>query len=90
MSSWTAQESCRSADCKFRGGQPWCSLRDSLLFYLDTLLTSLVMHKKKTGRSCRDGQIKQNQEDLAAQGVATAVALIEMLFFQAHTTQVVV
>ena len=52
------------------------ALQLTLLCYLDTLLTSLVMDKKMQERFGGNERTKQNQE-LAAQGVATgAIALV--------------
>jgi SulP family sulfate permease len=47
----------------------------TMLCYLDTLLTSLVMDKKATKRFGREERTKQNQE-LGAQGAATAVVAL--------------
>jgi len=47
----------------------------TMLCYLDTLLTSLVMDKKMTERFGREERTKQNKE-LAAQGAATAVVAV--------------
>jgi SulP family sulfate permease len=52
------------------------ALQLSMLCYLDTLLTSLVVDKKMTAKFGREERTKQNQE-LAAQGAANAtVALV--------------
>ncbi|MEO2018874.1 MAG: SulP family inorganic anion transporter, partial [Fuerstiella sp.] len=51
------------------------ALQLTMLCYLDTLLTSLVMDKKATERFGREERTKQNKE-LAAQGAATAVVAV--------------
>ncbi len=51
------------------------ALQLTMLCYLDTLLTSLVMDKKTTERFGREERTKQNKE-LAAQGAATAVVAV--------------
>ena len=51
------------------------ALQLTMLCYLDTLLTSLVMDKKTTERLGREERTKQNKE-LAAQGAATAVIAV--------------
>jgi SulP family sulfate permease len=51
------------------------ALQLTMLCYLDTLLTSLVMDKKSSERFGRKERTKQNKE-LAAQGAATAVIAV--------------
>ncbi|MCH7988905.1 MAG: SulP family inorganic anion transporter [Planctomycetes bacterium] len=51
------------------------ALQLTMLCYLDSLLTSLVMDKKVTERFGREERTNQNQE-LAAQGAATAVVAV--------------